>query len=141
MSGPLMIPRDNYSCDIVRGVPGNMSHYIMSPYDIPLSCPRRTVGGAGPPGEARSVLLFSLGLFCGSDIVGFILPVFILPVCFFVLTFLVVWLSPVLGWLNLRAFGWFLLQNSGRRRLLLPSLEESIARSFAGFAFIHCIHV
>ena len=29
MSGPLMIPRDNYSCDIVRGVPGNMSHFIM----------------------------------------------------------------------------------------------------------------
>ena len=25
MMGPLMIPRDNYSCDIVRGVPGKMS--------------------------------------------------------------------------------------------------------------------
>ena len=25
MMGPLMIPRDNYSCDIMRGVPGNMS--------------------------------------------------------------------------------------------------------------------
>lgn len=52
MSGPLMIPRDNYSCDIVRGVPGNMSHSIM--FCHPLSL-RRTVGGAGPPGEARSV--------------------------------------------------------------------------------------
>ena len=55
MSGPLIIPRDNYSCDIVRGVPGNMSHSIMfyschSPTSL-----RRTVGGAGPPGEARSV--------------------------------------------------------------------------------------
>ena len=55
MSGPLMIPRDNYSCDIVRGVPGNMFNSIMFYFcHFPPSL-RRTVGGAGPPGEARSV--------------------------------------------------------------------------------------
>ena len=40
MSGPLMIPRDNYSCDIVRGVPGNKSYFNMC-----SSFPSRVPGG------------------------------------------------------------------------------------------------
>ena len=41
--GPLMIPRDNYSCDIVRGVPGKMSLFPNSSFYSLLSqaeCPR-----------------------------------------------------------------------------------------------------
>ena len=53
MTGPLMIPRDNYSCDIVRGVPG-MSGVIVI-YLASSTCLRRTVGGAGPSGEAWGV--------------------------------------------------------------------------------------
>ena len=53
MTGPLMIPRDNYSCDIVRGVPGLSGVIII--LSASFSCLRRTVGGAGPSGQARGV--------------------------------------------------------------------------------------
>ena len=53
MTGPLMIPRDNYSCDIVRGVPGISG--VITIYSASSSCLRRTVRGAGPSGEAGGV--------------------------------------------------------------------------------------
>ena len=53
MTGPLMIPKDNYSCDIVRGVPGISG--VITIYSASSSCLRRTVGSAGPSGEAGGV--------------------------------------------------------------------------------------
>ena len=34
MTGPLMIPRDNYSCDIVRGVPGQELVLSIPPHPL-----------------------------------------------------------------------------------------------------------
>ena len=53
MTGPLMIPRDNYSCDIVRGVPGMSGVTII--LSASFSFLRRTVGGAGASGQAGGV--------------------------------------------------------------------------------------
>ena len=63
MTGPLMIPRDNYSCDIVRGVPGmsgvtllsNLPHSLVSGGLSEVLAPLVRLGVCGFSAQPQSI--------------------------------------------------------------------------------------